>query len=328
MNAFLKGIGRRIWRVLSELKAFLADTFKAFMQDHAMRMAAALAFYTTFSITPALLIGMSLAATVVGSSRAESELTERIGQLINPEAAEYVFSLLKTLGTQISSRHLPLIGFASAVVAATAVFAELQASLNTIWEVAPGERGGILSMIRARFKAFVLVVGIGMLLLASVVASTVLSMLNELFTRTLPIPPVLINGMGPIIQFGMIPVLLACIYKLVPDVPIAWKDVLVAAVVTALLFLLGKSLFGLYLRISVLSSVYGAAGSLVIVLAWVYYSAQVFFLGAEMSKVFARRYGSHAPLNLVYPVNENREPVEDVPRLEVDPQESQERPSK
>lgn len=294
MRGLLHAPGEMISRLLSELWGFLTDTFRSFIADHAMRMAAALAFYTTFSITPALLIGMSIAAAVVGSSRAESELTERIGQLINPEAAEYVFSLLKVLGTQISSRHLPLIGFLSAIVAATAVFVELQASLNTIWQVAPQKRGGLVSMVLMRLKAFVLVVGIGVALLASVVAGTVLSVLNGLFAKTLPIPPALLNSMEPVIQFGMIPILLASTYKLVPDEKIAWKDVLVGAVVTSLLFLLGRSLFGLYLRVSILSSVYGAAGSLVIVLAWVYYTAQVFFLGAEMSKVFARRYGSHS----------------------------------
>jgi membrane protein len=215
-----------------------------------------------------------------------------MGQLINPEAAEYVFSLLKDFGSQLSSRHLPIIGVVSALVAATAVFAELQASLNTVWEVSPQERGGLLNMIRTRLKAFVLVVGIGIVLLASVVAGAVLSMLNALFAKALPIPPGLVDHMEPVIQFGMLPLLLASTYKLVPDAEIAWKDVLVGSVVTALLFLLGKSLFGMYLRLSVLSSVYGAAGSLVIVLAWVYYSSQVFFLGAEMCKVFARRYGS------------------------------------
>jgi membrane protein len=285
----------RIW---SEVRGFLFDTFRAFFGDHAMRMAAALAFYTTFSITPALLIGMSIAAAVVGSSRAETELTARIGQIINPEAAEYLFSLLKGLGTQLTSRHLPMIGFVSAIVAATAVFAELQTALNSVWHVTPQSRSGIVAMIRMRLKAFVFVVGIGVLLLASVVTGTVLATVNAVFEKTVPIPPNLLGTMEPIIQFGVIPVLLACTYKLVPDADVAWKDVVLASVVTSLLFLLGKSLFGMYLRLSIVGSVYGAAGSLVIVLAWVYYSAQVFFLGAEMSKVFAQRYGSHAAGNL------------------------------
>jgi membrane protein len=281
-------------RVWSEVRGFLFDTFRAFIDDHAMRMAAALAFYTTFSVTPALLIGMSIAAAVVGSSKAESELTERIGQMINPEAAEYLFSLLKGLGTQLTSRHLPIIGFVSAIVAATAVFAELQTALNSVWHATSQSGNGIVSMMRMRLKAFVFVVSIGVLLLASVVTGTVLATLNAVFAKTVPIPPTLLGTLEPLIQFGILPVLLASTYKLVPDVDIAWKDVVLAAVVTALLFLLGKSLFGMYLRLSIVGSLYGAAGSLVIVLAWVYYSAQVFFLGAEMSKVFAQRYGSHA----------------------------------
>lgn len=308
----MKGVPRLpialISRICSEVRGFIFDTFRAFLDDHAMRMAAALAFYTTFSVTPALLIGMSIAAAVVGSSRAETELTDRIGQIINPEAAEYLFSLLKGLGSQLTSRHLPLIGFASAIVAATAVFAEMQTALNSVWHVTSQSRSGIVAMIRMRLKAFVFVVSIGVLLLASVVTGTVLATVNALFAKTVPIPPSLLGTMEPLIQFGILPFLLASTYKLVPDVDIAWRDVVLAAAVTSFLFLLGKSLFGMYLRLSIVGSVYGAAGSLVIVLAWVYYSAQVFFLGAEMSKVFAQRYGSHAEKARPQPPAPDKEP--------------------
>src|SRR5208337_1480280 len=147
-------------------------------------------------------------------------------------------------------------------------------------------------IIRSRAISFVFVVGIGILLLISVVTSSVLATINGLFMKTLPIPQEILRWLQILVQFGMVPLLLATTYKLVPDADIEWKDVLVGAIVTAVLFLLGKSVFGMYLRLSILGSVYGAAGSLFILLAWVYYSAQVFFLGAEMTKVYAMRYGS------------------------------------
>ena len=138
------------------------------------------------------------------------------------------------------------------------------------------------------------VVGIGVLLLVSVVTSSVLATINGLFMKTLPIPQEILRWPQILAQFGMVPLLLATTYKLVPDADIEWKDVLVGAIITAVLFLLGKSVFVMYLRLSILGSVYGAAGSFFILLAWVYYSAQVFFLGAEMTKVYAMRYGSRS----------------------------------
>ena len=285
ITKFLKGT--------AEIWAFIKETFLSFLEDHGIRMAASLAFYTTFSITPALLIGLSVAGVVIGNSRAQTELAAGVGRLINPEAAEYMFSVLWSVsGPELKGRHLPIIGILGALVTATAVFVELQSALNVIWRVSLRERQGLLGIIRARAISFVFVVGIGVLLLISVVTSTVLATINGLFMKTLPIPEEILRWLQIIAQFGMVPLLLATTYKMVPDANIEWKDVLVGAVITAVLFLLGKSIFGMYLRLSILVSVYGAAGSLFILLAWVYYSAQVFFLGAEMTKVYAMRYGS------------------------------------
>jgi len=277
-----------------EIWAFVRETFEWFLEDRAMRLAASLAFYMTFSITPALIIALSIAGFAIGTSRAESELTAQVGRLINPEAAEYVFSLVERLSAELKGSHLPLIGILSALVAATAVFVELQSGLNVIWRVPSRERQGLLDLIRSRAISFVFVVGIGILLLLSVITSTVLAAINSLFVRALPISQDFLRWLQVLVQFGIVPVLLAVTYKLVPDADIEWKDVLVGAIVTALLFLLGKSVFGMYLHISILGSVYGAAGSLFILLAWVYYSAQVFLLGAEMTKVYAMRYGSRS----------------------------------
>ena len=171
-----------------EIWTFMRETFYSFLEDHGLRMAASLAFYTTFSITPAMLIGLSVAGVVIGDSRAESELTAGIGRLINPEAADYVFSLVARFSAELRGSHLPLIGILGALVAATAVFVELQSALNVIWRVALRERQGLLGIIRSRAISFVFVVGIGILLLVSVVTSAVLATINGLFMKTLPIP--------------------------------------------------------------------------------------------------------------------------------------------
>ena len=244
ITKFLKGT--------AEIWAFIKETFLSFLEDHGIRMAASLAFYTTFSITPALLIGLSVAGVVIGNSRAQTELAAGVGRLINPEAAEYVFSFVERFSTELKGRHLPIIGILGALVTATAVFVELQSALNVIWRVSLRERQGLLGIIRARAISFVFVVGIGVLLLISVVTSTVLATINGLFMKTLPIPEEILRWLQIIAQFGMVPLLLATTYKMVPDANIEWKDVLVGAVITAVLFLLGKSIFGMYLRLSIL----------------------------------------------------------------------------
>ena len=291
---FLKHVINKFLIGTTEIWTFVAETFKAFLEDHALRMAASLAFYTTFSITPAMLIGLSVAGAVIGNSRAESELTAGMARLINPEAAEYVFRLVESFSADLRGKQLPLIGILGALLAATAVFVELQSALNVIWRASVRERQSVLGVIRSRAISFLFVVGIGILLLVSAVTGTVLAAINGLFSQAIPVPREFVHWSQMLLQFGMVPLLLATTYKLVPDAEIEWKDVLVGAIVTAVLFLLGKSIFGMYLRVSILGSVYGAAGSLFIVLAWVYYSAQVFFFGAEMTKVYAARYGSRS----------------------------------
>jgi membrane protein len=257
-------------------------------------MAAALAFYATFSAAPALLIGMAVAGAFVGRSVARSMLMDKIQEFVSPDAAAYIFMIVGSFWDEVTARSLPIVGIGAGLVAATAVFAELQSSLNTIWDAHSKERSGLLTMIRERAIAFVFVVAIGILLLASVVAAAVLGAINAFFADIYPIPHWLLHGLKLLTNFGMIPGLLALTYKLIPDAPVAWRDVWLGSIIASILFVGGTYLFGLYLRLSVLLSVYGAAGSLVILLMWVYYSAQVFFLGAELTKVWARRYGSMA----------------------------------
>lgn len=280
--------------LLRESWAVIKETFSSWSEDNVLRMAAALAFYATFSVAPALLIGLAIAGAFVGRATARSELIDKIQEFVSPEAASYIFMIMGSFWDEVTARSLPIIGLAAGVVSATAVFAELQSSLNAIWKAHPKKRSGLLTVLRERAIAFVFVVGIGLLLLASVVTGMVLSAIDAFFSGLYPIPHQILYALHLLTTFGMVPALFALTYKLIPDTHVAWKDVWMGSIVASLLFFGGTYLFGMYLRLSVLLSVYGAAGSLVILLLWVYYSAQVFFLGAELTKVWARRYGSRA----------------------------------
>ncbi len=273
----------------------IGDTIRAFVDDNAMRMAAALAFYTMFSILPAFLMALNIAGFIIGNTRAESELISRFEYLVNPQSAEYVADLVRVFSSELSDGRLSIVAIGGAVVAATAVFIELQSSLNVIWHVSYHEKNGIITWIKARVISFICVVGIGTLLLFSVVTNTILAAVSSFITGTIPIFARFQNYLNLLTQFGMVPVLLVIIYKLIPDTDIEWKDVLVGSAITSLLFLAGRYVFAWYLTSSVLQSVYGAAGSLFFLLVWVYYSAQVFYLGAEFTKVYALKYGSRCP---------------------------------
>jgi membrane protein len=275
--------------------ALIKGALEGWLEDNGPRMAAALAFYTTFSLGPALLIGLGVAGAFVDSSTAKSVLLDKVKELVTPETSVYISSVLDSLWLDLSSRHLPIIGIAIALVAATAVFAELQSSLNTIWDAKPKRGGGFLNVIYRRAISFVFVVGMGVLILVSVVASAVLSAIDQFMADTVPISSYLLDRLGMMIDFAMIPLLLVLAYKLIPDAEVSWRNALVGSVVGTLLFLIGKSIFGMYLGFTTLPTIYGAAGSFIILLLWVYYSAQVFLFGAELSKEHAKRYSQHLP---------------------------------
>lgn len=286
---------RKLAEFVTECWVVTRETLAAAAEDNIVRMAAALAFYTLFSLAPALLIGLWIAGAFIGSTNAKTELVIKLKEIVTPDVAEYVYTVIDTFWGQLSDRKLPLVGVAGAAIAATAAFAELQSSLNTIWGVRHTQHSSIVNILYTRMLSFVFVVGIGILLLVSVLTSTVLASINEMFSHVFPIPDHLLGVLNLIISVAMIPTLLALSYKLIPDVSITWKDVWLAAVLASVFFLVGKWVFGMYLRHSTTLSVYGAAGSLAILLVWVYYSAQVFFIGAELTKIWARRYGSCAP---------------------------------
>lgn len=283
--------------IFREFWALLRDTVQCWLDDKAARMAAALAFYTTFSIGPALLIALAVAEAFVGASAAESELVAKLEQVISPSDADYILNLLQSSRGKLAGKGFPVIGVATAFLAAMVVFSELQSSLNSIWHIRAKQGLGILRFLYTRIVSFVLVVVIGILLLLSVATSTVLSTVEAFFTQQLMVPPNLLVHLNSVISFAMIPLLIALAYKLIPAVHVAWSNVWAGCIVASLLLLVGKSAVGMYLTMTGMRSVYGAAGSLVISLVWVYYSAQVFFFGAELTKVYARLYGSKTSLS-------------------------------
>ena len=266
---------------------FLKETFSEWSEDRAPRMGAALAYYTVFSLAPVLVIAIGVAGIFFGQRMAEGRLMHEIRNLVGPEGAGAIRAMIANAAADRPGGVVAtMMGMAALVFGATGAFVELQDALNTIWKVQPRSRG-LLRMLKDRFLSFTLVVGIGFLLLVSLVISAALAALGSVTARY--VSPSLLHGVNFLVSFGVITVLFAMIFKILPDAKIGWRDVWLGAAVASLLFSAGKFIIGLYLGKSGMASAYGAAGSLVIVLVWVYYSAQILFLGAEFAHVYARR---------------------------------------
>jgi len=268
------------------------QTFKEWSEDKAPRLAAALAYYTAFSLAPILVIALWVVNFFIADTRAGRDLLlDQIGGLAGQSSRELVNGMLEAsqvLGGDFVSMA---IGIVALILGASGVFLQLQESLNTIWEVAPKPNRGLLGLLKARFLSFGLVLGIGFLLLVSLLLSTLLTALSYWTNGLLPGAEVFMQVVNFLVSFGVITVLFALIFKYVPDAHIRWRDVWLGAAVTALLFSLGKFAIGLYLGNGRAVEQFGAAGSLVVLLLWVYYSAQIIFFGAEFTQVYANQYG-------------------------------------
>ncbi|MFC1834185.1 YihY/virulence factor BrkB family protein [Thermodesulfobacteriota bacterium] len=286
------GLTRLPGTLVSEVIAFVRQTVEYYFEHRVTSMAAALAFYTTFSLAPGLLIALAVAEIVMGSPTPESELARMMNQYIGEEATSYALSAMATSRAGMTGSTATLIGLGTVVFGATVVFMELQGSLNSIWEVTHEGGSGLLRSIYARLTSFLLVVCGGLLLVVSLVLSTAMQVVEQYVSNLITFYPTLFNTPNLIISWVMIPSLLAMLYRLLPDTDILWRDVWFGTLVSTLLFAAGKYGFGLYLGRTTLVSIYGAAGSFVIILLWVYYSSQVLLLGAELTRVYAERYGS------------------------------------
>jgi membrane protein len=293
---------------LKTLFQLLRDTLNEFNTDKAPRLAAALAYYTAFSIAPLLLVVISIAGLVWNREAVQDQLDNQIRGLVGIETAQTVQDLVASANHPETGVVATVIGVVTLLLGAAGVFGQLQDALNTVWGVQPRPNQGILAMLRSRFLSFTMVFGIGFMLLVSLVISAILSALNGWLISRLPFSEFVLQASTFIISFGVITLLFAVIYKVLPDAKISWRDVWVGAAVTALLFSIGKSLIGLYIGSSSTASAYGAAGSFVVLLLWIYYSAMIFLFGAEFTQVWARTFGKQIePSANAILVNENKQ---------------------
>ncbi len=272
----------------------LRRTIVEWRRDRASLLAAALAFYTTFSLAPLLVIGIAIASLIFSQETVQTSILQEIQRNIGYEGASTVQAMI-TAQLQRRSGFIPtLTSIGVMVFGASIVFNQLQESLNLIWRVNPNW-GVIRGFLLGRIYAFLMAVSTGLLMLCALVLSTGMGVLSKVVGTTFPGAIAIVKFMDPLISMGLIAIAFAVIYKIVPHIKIAWSDVWLGTVLTTLLFNLGRWLIGLYLSRSGISSAYGAAGSLVALLTWVYYSAQILLFGAEFTKVYATIYGSHRP---------------------------------
>jgi membrane protein len=278
---------------LSQQWQMIKAAIKAWVDDYAASMGAALSYYTLFSIAPLLIIVIAVAGMLFGQEAAQGEIVAQLRGIMGGEGAVAVEGILKAAREPAKGVVATIAGIATLLLGATAVFAELQSALDRIWRVpAPKLESGVWQLLRARLLSFGLVLGLGFLLVVSLVVSAALAALGKWWGGWFEGWNLFLGILNFAVSFGIFTLLFAMIYKIMPRAMISWHDVWTGAAVTALLFTIGKALIGLYLGKSSLASGFGAAGSLVVLIAWVYYSAQIFLFGAEYTWVYANRHGS------------------------------------
>jgi membrane protein len=278
---------------LREYWYLVKESIQAWNDDYAASMGAALAYYTTFSLAPLLIIVIAVAGLLFSQQTARGEIVAQIGGLVGEQGAQVIEDLLSSASRPSSSLLASTVGLLTLLLGATSVFAELQSALDRIWRAPALQRpAGVLGLLRSRLLSFGMVIAMGFLLLVSLVIGAGLSALSKWGVALFPTGLIALQILNLAVGFGITTVLFATAYRILPRVQIAWSDVWIGAIVTAALFTLGKYLIGVYVGRAGVSSGFGTAGSLVVILAWVYYSAQIFLLGAEFTWVFAQRHGS------------------------------------
>ena len=278
-----------------EMWELIKGASKGWSDDLAPSMGAALAYYTVFSIAPLLLLLIALAGAIFGADAARGQIVAELGGMMGKEGASAIEGLLKSASQPEQSIVATIISVVTLLIGATTVFAELQSDLDRIWKAPAASRpSGIWGLLRARFLSFGMIISVGFLLIVSLALSAGLSALGAWWGPVFSSWAKVLQVINFVVSFAVTSAAFAVVYKIMPSVKIRWRDVWVGAAVTALLFTLGKYLIGLYIGKAGVASAFGAAGSLIVVLVWVYYSAQIFLLGAEFTAVYARTAGSHA----------------------------------
>lgn len=281
---------RRVLR--TPFLGFLREVVAEWQRDAALTLGAALAYYTLFAMAPLLVLVIAVAGLALGRAAAQGEIVAQIGGLMGPEGAKMIEEMIVRASRPASGIAATLVSLGTMALGASGVFGQLQSSLNKIFGGESSRSGGLRGAIRQRLSHFGMIVAIGFLLLVSLVLSAVVAALHGFLEVRLPVLAVVLPSLNFALSFVVVTGLFALVYKVLPDVRLAWRDVWLGATVTALLFTVGKSVIGFYLGRAGTTSVYGAAGSLVLVLLWIYYSAQILFLGAEFTEVYSRCYGS------------------------------------
>lgn len=278
----------------------LTESFDAWGKHKAPRLGASLAFYTLLSLTPLLLMIVAVVGLVFGRTAAQRQIVSQVHMLVGAQGAEAADALLK--GSQSSAQGIiaTVVGFVTLLFSASGVMIELRDALNTIWEIPGAKAGGVRSKIfaytRERLLSFTMVLSVGFLLVISLAISSWIAALGSLSSSILPWTEVFLHVGNSIASLLLISAVFSAIYKLMPDVHLEWRDVVLGGAVTSLLFNVGKLVLGIYLGKASLASSYGAFASIVVLVIWVYYSGQIFFFGAEFTRAFANCYGSR-PLN-------------------------------
>lgn len=271
---------------MNHLILILKNAVSAFVQDGALGRGAAIAFYTVTSIAPLLLIVIAIAGLMFGQEAAQNGIVGQLEGMMGKQSAELLQTTIASSQNTSSGIFATVFGIVMILITASGVFGEMQAALNSIWKADPAGTS-VSRLIRARATSLGLVASLGFLLMASLVVSTALAAFGEYINAVLPFGTTILAVLNGILSLSLLTVLFAAIYKVLPDCHVDWRDVAIGAVATAILFMIGKSIIGWYIGRSGVASGYGAAGALIIVLLWVYYSAQIFLFGAEFTKAYA-----------------------------------------
>ncbi len=277
--------------VFKDTWSIVKDTANDWLDDNGSRLAAALAYYSLLSLAPLLVITIAVAGFFFGPDAARGKVAGELGSVVGAEAAQGIQAVVASAHSPSAGVLSTVVGIVTLFIGASGVFGELQSSLNTIWEVKAKPGRGIWGEVKDRFLSFTMVLGVAFLLLVSLVLSSILSGIGSKFATALPGGEVVWQGVNFAFSLAVVTGLFALIFKYIPDAEIKWRDVWLGAAVTAVLFTIGKLLLGLYLGKAAVGSSYGAAGSVIALVVWVYYAAQILFLGAEFTQVQARRHG-------------------------------------
>lgn len=287
MKFFSKEYLKQFWKVI-------LATFSGFSNDNGLKFSASLAYYTVFSLAPLIILIVAVSGLFLGHDAATGSLYPEIKKYVGADAAKQIQEMLAGLEFSGKSGIAVVISVVTLLIGASSIFIEIQDSLNIIWRVKAKPKKGWVKMLQNRFISFSLIISLGFLLIASLAVNLLISALSNQITRFLPaVTELVMKGVNMFVTFVVISVLFGIIFKFLPDVKIKWKDVRSGAMFTAILFMIGQFVISQYITYTAQGSTYGAAGSLIVILVWIYYTSAILYIGAEFTQVYAEAIGSH-----------------------------------